>query len=143
MTRRQPRPGVGSRICGSPVARGQLVARWRVLRVIVGEEQATALASNGGLNTQDVNDLIAEWARAGNDIQIPASKLQNAGGAATDQVARDAAAAAQGELDTHEGSPHNHDSTARMAAVEAGNTATAAANAAASASSAVAAEACW
>ena len=41
------------------------------------------------------------------------------GGSGTDQVARDAAATAQTELDTHEASTHNEDATARTNAASA------------------------
>ena len=74
---------------------------------------------------------ISMWAHEGNDDQIPANKLQLAGGGLgtdTDTVARasaqeahDAAdqaqvdaTTAQGEIDTHEASTHNVDSTARL-----------------------------
>ena len=45
--------------------------------------------------------------------------LAAGGGSDVDQTARDAAAAAQGEIDTHEVSPHNTDTTARNAATAA------------------------
>ena len=47
-----------------------------------------------------VNNLVENWAQEGNTDPIPAAKLSEAGGAATDQVARDAATAAQGTADT-------------------------------------------
>ena len=46
------------------------------------------------------------------------------GGSTVDQTARDAASTAQGDIDTHEGTPHNTDTTARGAATTAQTTAT-------------------
>ena len=61
----------------------------------------------GGLIPAGVDDaavlaLIEAWAHVGNTDQIPANRLQNAGGAAQDDVARQAAATAQAEITAHE-----------------------------------------
>ena len=57
-----------------------------------------------GLDTEAVDERISakvyDWAESDNSDQIPANKLQNAAPAATDQVARDAASAAQSTADT-------------------------------------------
>ena len=50
---------------------------------------------------QIVDEEVADWAEEGNTDQIPANKLQNAGGAATDTVARTAAAGAQRTADAN------------------------------------------
>ena len=47
------------------------------------------------LTDEEIDARILEWARTGNDDPIPHEKLANAGQAATDQTARDAAATAQ------------------------------------------------
>ena len=71
----------------------------------------------GGLSEAEALALMALWARAGNDDQIPAEKLTLApSSSGTDSVARAAAAAAQSEIDTHEASTHNTDITARSTA---------------------------
>ena len=64
-----------------------------------------------------INAVVPPWARAGDETPIPGPKLTNApsGGGGVDQTARTAAAAAQAEIDAHEGTPHNTDATARAA----------------------------
>ena len=80
-----------------------LVSPWVERRVATDDgSPSTSTPSNfggNGVSEAQALELIAEWARNGNTDQIPADKLANAGGAAHDQVARDAAAAAQSDAD--------------------------------------------
>ena len=77
---------------------GALAARWHQQAASGSADSPTS----AGVDADAVLALISMWAHEGNDDQIPASKLQLAGGAAQDQVARDAAAAAQAEITAHE-----------------------------------------
>ena len=79
---------------------GALASRW-LTQTIAGE--AVLAPSTGGVGTGGIGEaaasaLIQLWAREGNSDPIPLDKLTLAGGAATDQTARNAAAAVAAAL---------------------------------------------
>ena len=113
---------------------GSLASRWHQQAVSGGGTPGASPSTIAdGIDEAAVLALFATWTQVGNTDQIPANKLQLAGGGLgteTDTVARasaqeahDAAdqaqvdaTTAQGEIDTHEASTHNVDSTARSEA---------------------------
>ena len=92
---------------------GSLLSFW-TMKGFAGSAGAAAGVSTGGIDQDAVNALIAIHAAILNAHHEPGT-----GGGTTDQTARDAAAAAQSEIDTHEASTHNTDSAARASAAEA------------------------
>ena len=97
----------------------RLLGRQQARPLFGGESGITAGDGGGGsgsgLSQSDVDARVRagvlDWAEQGNTDQIPADKLGNAGGAATDQVARDAAGNAQTTADTAISAINSLDST--------------------------------
>ena len=101
----------------------QILRRWEIRRAfILDGDSASPAAATAAVDAAAVLQLVADWAEAGNTEQIPAAKLQLAGQAATDAVAREAAAAAFARATLAASTA----STAEEAAADAQNTANAA-----------------
>ena len=95
---------------------GSLASRFK-LQAASGSNGA-AVGSAGGLSLEEVQNLITEHQDVVAAHHTPTTP-GGGGGDGTDQDARDAAAAAQAEIDAHESTTHNTDPTARAAAAAA------------------------
>ena len=116
-------PGSGGGGIDQPARDAAAAAQSEIAAHELSPHNTDAVARSTAVNARQIGEAAQATADAVRTELATHETTPHGGGGGTDQMARAAAAAAQGEIDAHEASTHNHDATARAAAATAQGTA--------------------